>query len=509
MRYLHIFNQYTRIQGVFLDRLPLYFSPMKKLILFTLLIFLLSNLQAQKESTETSGEFIFPELPDDWRAPYVKPAGKPYFFNGTVYDPSIDASFVNIYNHGPGDHETNQQPSVAAASDGTMVLVWTQASRESAKDQSVVSSTSFDGGRTWMEPVDIERANDRRTGSWAMIFCVPHSGRFYTFYWYDENQNPKRDAGRIYFRYSDDKGASWSERHTTPMPRHDLDDPGEESHGWNTGFPILMPDGAMLMGFTKMAADLGEEAAKKVGGTAGPQFWRSEVFFLRAENILTETDPDKLKFKITPEGPDGLWIPDEENPGLRFCQEPYMALLPSGRILCTMRVMNGYPVYSVSEDYGITWTPPQAFRNRPGGDLLKHVCGPCQISSTADGRIYFLFSNRNEYHKGWNRRWEFRDPVHVVVGREMPLLTKGIPVEEMNAGIYFDRPRILLSGVEEKKSDHHMVQSLNYRVAAYPQLLHWAGRHLVFYSNTKMDIRVKEVPEELLVGEGIPFFPGN
>jgi hypothetical protein len=270
-----------------------------------------------------------------------------------------------------------------------------------------------------------------------------------------------------------------------------------------------MPDGAMLMGFSKMGPDLGAVAAERVGGKAGPQFWRTEVFFLRAENILTETDPEKLVFRVTPEGPEGLWIPDEEDPELHFCQEPYMALLPSGRVFCTMRVMNGYPVYSISDDYGITWSKPLPLRNRPGGELLRNVCGPCQVSSTHDGRIYFLFSNRNDYsgpESVWSRRWINRDPVHIVVGRELPLLAKGIPAEEDNAGIYFDKPRIILAGVEDKENKNANVKVFNLvRSGAYPQLLHVGERHYIFYSNTKMDIRVKEVPDELVTGVGIPF----
>lgn len=475
---------------------------MQRLIIPVFFLIQFASLYSQKDGIQ---------LPTDWRAPYVRPDVKPYFFNGVVYDPSIDADFVNIYNNGPGDHETNQQPCVAVNSEGIMAAVWTQASRESAKDQSVVSSTSFDGGKTWMTPVDIERAADKRPGSWAMIFCVPHTGRFYTFYWYDENQNTKRDAGRIYFRYSDDNCASWSGRFPIEMPRHDMDVEGQDSHGWNTGFPILMPDGAMLMGFSKMGPDLGADAAKRVGGKAGPQFWRTEVFFLRAENILYETDPGKLKFRVTPSGPEGLWIPDDEDPKLHFCQEPFMALLPSGRVICTMRVMNGYPVYSISEDYGITWTKPLPLKNRPGGDLLKHVCGPCQVSSTPDGRIFFLFSNRNDYsgpESTWSRRWINRDPIHIVVGRELPLLAKGLPAAQDNAGIYFDKPRIILNGVEDKINKNENVQVFNrVRSAAYPQLLHIGDRHFIFYSNTKMDIRMKEIPDEFLTGVGMPFFP--
>jgi len=44
------------------------------------------------------------------------------------------------------------------------------------------------------------------------------------------------------------------------------------------------------------------------------------------------------------------------------------------------------------------------------------------------------------------------------------------------------------------------------RAACYPQLLRFGNRHLIFYSNLKMDIRVKEIPDELLSGVGIPAF---
>ncbi len=485
---------------------------MKKLLSSLLLFSLLKGILLAQQTPGL-------DLPPDWRSPFIWPERQTYTFGNEVYDPSIDANFTNIYNNGPGNHATNQQPSVAVKSDGTMVVVWTQASRESEKDQSVVSSTSYDGGKTWMAPVDIERAADKRPGSWAMVFCVPHTGRFYTFYWYDENQNVKRDAGRIYFRFSDDTGQTWSKRYPIPMPRHSLDNKGEDIHGWNTGFPLLMPDGAMLMGFTKMSSDLGVEGAIRAGalhktdgpGSIGsyPQYWNCEVFFLRAENILTESDPEKLLFNVTPSGSEGLWFHDDLDNKLHFLQEPFMALLPSGKVICTMRVMNGYPVYSVSNDYGKTWSKPLPLRNRPGGELLRHVCGPCQISSSDDGRIYFLFSNRNDYSgDGWSGRWLNRDPMHVVVGRELPLLTKGIPEDKQNAGIYFDSPRIILSGLEDKKFTNDLSKTFGMkRSAQYPQLLHLGKRHLIFYSNTKMDIRVKEVPDALVTGIGIPAFP--
>ena len=147
-------------------------------------------------------------------------------------------------------------------------------------------------------------------------------------------------------------------------------------------------------------------------------------------------------------------------------------------------------------------------RNRPGGDLLKHVCGPFPISSTPDGRICFLFSNRNDtILDGSSSRWANRDPFHIIVGREMPLLKKGVPSEQDNAGIYFDKSRIILNGMKDTISiNRNVIKGYHMRRAQYPQLLHLGNRHFIFYSNTKMDIRVKEIPDGFLKGVGIPFF---
>ena len=433
-----------------------------------------------------------------------------YDLHGRVYSTCIDDDFVTIHQHGEGRDLTNQQPCTAILSDGTWMVCWTQATQEAAKNESVVGSVSHDAGVTWSEAFFIEEAKDERTASWGMLFAVPHTSRIYCFYWWNENAFWLRDAGTMYFRFTDDKGKTWSDRHRIALPRHEkngLDIPGEEQHGWNTGFPILTPDGAMLLGYSKISPPT--MTLKSPANPYGdPDLWYNEVFFLRCPNILAEDDPSKLDLVVTPEGDEGLYAPHNDDPDRRFCQEPYMALMPSGRIIVTMRTRTGHPYYSISEDGGVTWRKAGPLRIQPGGEKLKHVCGPCPITSTRDGRILFFYRNSNAPVPGWSGHpcyWTDRDPIHVSVGREMPLLAEGLGPEEDNAGIYFDAPKIVLSGVEADPSEHPNV-SANYprRHAQYSQFFQWADRFFVVYANHKIDIRVKEIPPEMFAGHGLP-----
>jgi len=435
---------------------------------------------------------------------------KIYNFHGKKYSTCIDEDFITIHQHGKGRDMTNQQPCCTVLSHGTWMVCWTQASYEAAKDESVVGAGRYEYGKTWSNPFYIEEAKDERTASWGMLFLVPHTQRVYCLYWWNENAYWLRDAGTIYFRFTEDEGKTWSDRYRIQLPRHEkngLDIPGEEQHGWNTGFPILTPDGAMLLGFTKISPP--SMVCEKPGHHYGdPDLWHTEVFFLRCTNILTEDDPSKLEFIVTPEGDSGLWAPHTDEPERRFCQEPYMAVLPSGRIIATMRTRTGHPYYSISEDYGITWRKAEPFRIRPAGEKLKHPCGPCPITTTRDGRVLFFYRNDNTPVLGWTDRpcyWTNRDPFYISVGREMPKFAQRFCSEEDNACIYFDAPKIILSGVEANPSEHpNIAKNYPRRHAQYPHFFQCADRFFVVYSNHKIDIRLKEIPIEMFAGYGLP-----
>lgn len=421
-----------------------------------------------------------------------------YNFNGRRYSSAIHDDAIVVHKHGEGGDLTNQQACTVILSDGTWMMCWTQATYEAAKDESCVGATSYDGGLTWTEPYYIEQSIDERTASWGMLFAVPHTSRVYCVYWWNENAFWLRDAGSLYVRCTEDKGKTWSDRRRITLPRHRLDMEGHEQHGWTTGFPILTPNGAMLMGFSKInPASMTAEQPGRYYGDA--DLWWSECFFLRCPNILTEDDPSKLEFQVTPEGPDGLWMPHNDEPGRRFLQEPYMALLPSGRILSTMRTRTGHPGFTVSSDDGITWTPIRDLRFRPGGDKMKHPCGPCTVTCTRDGRIIFYVRNENSPIGKTLSYWANRDPHHVTIGREMPALAEGLGFDEENAGLYFDRPKVILSGIDidPKEVNPH-------RTAQYPQVLQWAERFFTIYSSEKTDIMIKEIPPEMFAGYGMP-----
>jgi len=422
-----------------------------------------------------------------------------YNLNGHNYSSGIHDDTIVIHMHGEGRDLTNQQVCATILSDGTWVACWTQATEEAAKDESVVFARSEDGGLSWTEPQFIEEAIDQRTASWGMLFAVPHTARVYCIYWWNENAFWLRDAGTMYFRYTEDKGETWSDRYRIALPRHRLDVDGEEMHGWNTGFPILTPDGAMLLGFSKIHPP--SMTRDEPGSFYGdPDKWWSECFFLRCANILTEDDPSKLEFAVSPDGPEGLWAPHADEPERHFAQEPYMAVLASGRIVATMRTRTGHPFYSISEDNGITWRPAQALRFAPGGEKLEHPCGPCQISCLRDGRVVFFFRNDNAPIVGDPLAyWANRDPIHLAVGVEMPELAKGLPIEEDNAGLYFSRPKEFLTGLMLEPTAVNPK-----RKAEYPQLIQWGDRFFVIYSSQKTDMLMKEIPAEFLDAHGLP-----
>jgi len=420
-----------------------------------------------------------------------------YDFHGRAYSSDIHDDAILVHKHGEGRDLTNQQPCTVTLADGTWMVCWTQATWEAAKNESVVGSTSTDGGATWSEPYFIEEALDERTASWGMMFAVPHTSRVYCFYWWNENAFWLRDAGSLYFRYTDDKGKTWSERRRITLPRHKLDVDGAEQHGWNTGFPILTPNGAMLMGFSKINPP---SMTREIPGHryGDPDLWYCECFFLRCANILREDDPAKLDFQVTPEGDEGIWAPHRDEPDRHFLQEPYMAVLPSGRIIATFRSRTMHPCYSISEDNGVTWRPARSLRFAPGGEEMKHPCGPCPITCAKDGRVIFFFRNENApmsdvlmpKHLDY---WRNRDPHHVTVGREMPQLAEGLGPEEDNAGVYFNDPKVVLSGIDLDPSERNPR-----RTAQYPQVLECGGRFFTIYSSEKTDIMIKEIPTEML-----------
>jgi len=324
---------------------------------------------------------------------------------------------------GPIDIETGweipsegycDQPYVVKLADGTWLCVMTTgAGREGSRGQHIVSTRSRDKGRTWGPLVDIEPA-DGPEASWAMPFLAP-SGRVYVFYTYNARNLREVIADTAYarrrvdtlgeyaFKYSDDGGRSWSRRRWTIPVRETAIDRANPYGGkvrffWGVGKPIAYR-GAMMLGFAK------------VGRFGAGFIAQSESWFLKCDNILTEPDPDKLRWQTLPEGDHGLRSP--EGP---IAEEVNLAALSDGSLFCTYRTVAGHPCHAYSRDGGRTWTPPAFMTYYPGGPLVDHPRAANFVRKLTEGpyagRYIYWFHN----HAG--RGYEGRNPAYLLGGVE-------------------------------------------------------------------------------------------
>jgi hypothetical protein len=427
-----------------------------------------------------------------------------------LHPASMDAAnaYGVVIDGKPGPTFFNYQVLLCLTSKGTWIACWTQGAHEANPDQRVVAARSTDNGRTWSAEIVIEAAAEHyRVPAWIVSCAVPHTGRVYMFYWYNINGVPLRDAGDIFFKYSDDDGLTWSERRPVGVPKTamDRDEPGD-IHGWNFGQPRLLPTGQVVMTYAKMkrsalypkgwrldaqnqwqpepGTDPAAKPANEQGGS--PNDWYTEVFLLELTNILTETDPVKLRFRFLPEGDAGLWVP---YPGTErhFGQEGTLVGLSGGRLLCVFRSRLGHPFYSISADRCATWSKPEVLRLCPGGDPFNQPCAPCPISKLPDGRFVFLFHNTMPDGVGWYPR----DPLWIAIGREAFGVTE-------NAGLFFSKPEVIV--YNDGKPDGPFK---DFEIG-YPQFYRFGGRNFVAYANKTCQLRINEVPDALLDDAGLP-----
>jgi hypothetical protein len=334
------------------------------------------------------------------------------------------------------------QPYVVKLKDGTWLCVMTTGKgHEGIRGQHIVSTFSRDKGRTWSPLVDIEPA-DGPEASWAMPLLTP-SGRVYVFYTYNAQNMVEVIADTAYarrrvdtlgeyaFKYSDDGGRTWSKNRWYIPVRETAIDRGNPYQGkvrffWGVGKPITH-NGAMYLGFTKVGR-LGEGFIAK-----------SESWFLKSDNILTESDPKKLHWETLPEGDCGLCSP--EGP---IAEEVNLVSLSDGSLFCTFRTVAGHPCHSYSRDAGKSWTPPAFMTYRPGGRKVNNPRAANFVRKLTEGpyagRYIFWFHNHN------GRGYEGRNPAYLLGGveRDSPE-GKVIHWGESIAVLYSKNPEVRIS----------------------------------------------------------------
>lgn len=355
------------------------------------------------------------------------------------------------------DEDYCDQPYVVTTADGAWLCVMTTGSKhEGSSGQHVVAIRSLDQGRTWSQPVDIEPVTGP-VASWGMPL-VTSFGRVYVFYSYNGDRITGRRAdmlGWYCYRYSDDGGLSWSERHRLPL-RQTAADRGNDWKGevqifWGIGKPIVV-GGTAIFGFTKIGRYMLDE---------------SEGWFFRSENVMTERDVAKIRWDMLPEGDHGLRAMEHGS----VQSEQNLVSLSNGDLYCMYRTTMGYPCHAYSRDGGKTWTRPVAATYTPDGRRFKHPRACPRLWKTRSGRYLFWFHNNG--HKDWSSGT--RNPCWLVGG------------VERDGFIHWSQPEIVLYDPDE-----------SVRIS-YPDLIEKNGRYWITETQ-KSVARVHEIDAALLEG---------
>lgn len=354
------------------------------------------------------------------------------------------------------------QPYTVITQDGNWLCVMTTGRGHEGQDgQHVVATISSDKGKTWSELIDIE-PGDGLEASWAMPLLVP-SGRVYAFYDYNgdkitklgDRTNIRADMlGWYVYKYSDDNGRTWSEKRYRLPVRHTEYDRintfnGEVQMFWGIGEPITVQNRYAIFGFTKIAEYVVN---------------RTEGWFFRSDNILTESDPEKLEWQMLPEGDVGLRSVDGP-----IASEQNLVDLSDGSLYCMYRTIEGHPCHAYSRDGGKSWTPPTYATYRPGGRLIKHPRACPRLWKCSNGKYLFWFHN----HGG--QSFDDRNPAWLMGGIEK------------DGHMHWSQPEILLYD-----------DDINVRIS-YPDMIEQDGRYWI--TETQKSIaRVHEVDPELIEG---------
>ncbi len=243
-------------------------------------------------------------------------------------------------------------PSICKLNSGELVCVFYSGTGHMSPDGKIVMVKSSDEGKTWSQPrIIADTPIDDRDPS----IMQTRSGRILVnFFVYGGKVNDQalHTNTHVHVCYSEDGGRSF----TTPEPI-------EVGWQWEaTSDEILeLADGTLLLPiYGRKAGDTLERAAVAFSSDGG-RTWNA-----RETSTIAYDTEGKIDF-----------------------QEPALALLPNGTILCSLRTTNaGYHAYeSCSTDGGKTWSKPI------DTGLRGHAAG---LLYTSSGRIFHAYRSWSE-----------------------------------------------------------------------------------------------------------------
>ncbi len=348
------------------------------------------------------------------------------------------------------------QPYIVITQDGHWLCTLTTGEgREGDPEQHVVATISEDKGKHWSKLIDIEPATGPEA-SWVVPLVVP-SGRVYAFYDYNGDRITGRRAdmlGWYVFKYSVDNGCTWSKkRYRLPVRRTACDAnnglEGNVQIFWGIDKPMIH-DGSVYFAFTKLGKYMLDQG---------------EGWIFRSDNILKEDDPEKIRWRMLPEGDHGIRADEFGS----IQEEHNIVALSDGTLYCMYRTTTGHPCHAYSYDGGKTWTKPVHATYTPGGRKFKHNRACPAVWKTQNGKFLFWFN----HHGG--KTFEKRNPVWISGGIEK------------EGKIHWSQPELILYDPDK-----------SVRIS-YPDLVEENGRYWI--SETQKSIaRVHEIDATLFEG---------
>jgi hypothetical protein len=401
---------------------------------------------------------------------------------------------------GPWDNG-NTHFIVTVTTTGAFFATWTQACDAfHGLDARVVTARSLDQGRSWSRPTVVEAPPDDsgKTSVWSFPVVVPHSGRIWLFH--HRNTGPvdfdRGMTGVLSWRVSDDDGVTWGKRHDTEIGRGAIDDPNMLSSwvpsGWQV--PLVNKRGEVICPMTRWASNAHQSQFEKVTSEIGFNLRHHEGWFLRFDNVLTVDDPADLIVTTWPDGDHGIQVPHPRNERLSSAMEPSIQNLSDGRIVAVMRTMTGHIWYSVSADFGESWSPAETLRFQPGGPPIPHPSAPCPLHKLRDGRFLLFFHNNDGTAHGADGPGDgrARRPVCVSVGREID-----------NPGgqpLVFSRPHVLAD-------NEYAVTAVTGKTGGMPiygSFTEVGDERVLWYPDNTTYLLGRQIPDHVLEDAWIP-----
>lgn len=368
------------------------------------------------------------------------------------------------------------QPYVVITQDGNWLCVLTTGEgHEGSGGQHIAATISKDQGKTWSPLIDIEPSSGPEA-SWVVPLIVP-SGRVYAIYTYNgdevrtlpgRNRKIRADMlGWYCFKYSDDNGRTWSEkRYRIPIRNTAADRAnqwkGEVNIFWGIDKPKIN-GGAVTFAFTKLGKYMLDNG---------------EGWMMHSDNILTEPDPERIRWTTLPEGEHGIRMEE-----FGSIQEEYNHVyIGPEQMYLVYRTTTGYPCHAYSQDGGQTWTEPVQMTDSPDGRRIKNPRACPKLFQCENGKYLFWFHNHS------NKGFFYRNPVWIAGG------------VVRDGKMHWSEPEILLYHNNLPANDLTFNGSpMEFRGSSYPDLVEQDGKYWV--TETKKTVaRIHEIDPALLEG---------